>query len=73
MAPRKFALGDQVRLTTDPSLANNDPQDLYEISRMLPPQTNVWQYRVRRVSDGQERAVTESQLLKVTPGGPEAA
>jgi hypothetical protein len=64
MAPRKFTLGDQVRLTADPSLANN-PQDVHAISRMLPPQANVWQYRVKRVSDGQERAVSESQLLNV--------
>ena len=66
MTPRKFALGDEVRLTGDRSLATNDPQDVYAISRMLPPEGKVWQYRVKRVSDGQERAVTESQLLKVT-------
>jgi hypothetical protein len=67
MAPRKFTLGDQVRLTADPSSGTKDPQDVYAISRMLPPEANVWQYRVKRVSDGQERVVTESQLQKVTP------
>ena len=67
MAPRKFALGEQVRLTVDRSAEDNNPQDVYTISRLLPPEGNVWQYRVKRVSDGQERAVTESQLLKVTP------
>jgi hypothetical protein len=66
MAPRKFRLGDQVRLTADPSLGTNNPQDVYAISRMLPPEANVWQYRVKRISDGQERAATEPQLLKVT-------
>jgi hypothetical protein len=66
MAPRKFALGDQVRLTADPLLVTNTPQDVYTISRMLPPEADVWQYRVKRVSDGQERAVTKLQLLKVT-------
>jgi hypothetical protein len=71
MVPRKFTLGDQVRLTADPLLST--PQDLYTISRMLPAQEDVWQYRVKRVSDGQERAVTEWQLLKVTPKGPRAA
>ena len=65
MVPRRFRLGDQVRLTADPSSGTNNPQDAYTISRLLPPEANVWQYRVRRVSDGQERAVTESQLLKV--------
>jgi hypothetical protein len=73
MAPRKFTLGDQVRLTADPLLATNTPQDLYTISRMLPAQADVWQYRVKRIGDGQERAVTEWQLLKVTPKGPRAA
>jgi hypothetical protein len=36
---------------------------MYEVSRMLPAQANVWHYRVKRVSDGQERAVTEPQLI----------
>jgi hypothetical protein len=67
MAPRRFKLGDQVRLTVDRSSGDDNPQDVYTISRLLPPEGNVWQYRVKRVSDGQERVVTESQLLKVTP------
>ena len=41
MTPRKFALGDEVRLTGDPSLATNNPQDVYAISRMLPPEGKV--------------------------------
>jgi hypothetical protein len=73
MAPRKFALGDQVRLAADPLWVTNTPQDVYTISRMLPAQPNVWQYRVKRVSDGQERAVSESRLLKVTPERPRPA
>jgi hypothetical protein len=69
MTPRNFALGDHVRVALDSSLANNNPQDVYAISRMMPPQANVWQYRVKRVGDGQERAVNESQLVKVMPAG----
>jgi hypothetical protein len=72
MTPRNFALGDHVRLALDSSF-NNNPQDVYAISRMLPPQGNIWQYRVKRVSDGQERAVSESQLVKVTSEWPPAA
>ena len=67
MAPRQFTLGDHVRVALEASLANNNPQDLYTIFRMLPPQANIWQYRVKRVGDGQARAVSESQLVKVTP------
>jgi hypothetical protein len=66
MAQRKFAIGDQVRLTADNYLVNN-PWDVYTISRMLPAQANIWQYRVKREGDGQERAVSETELVNVTP------
>ena len=62
MEPRKFAVGNRVRLLLD-NYANDGPADLYEVSRRLPAQANVWQYRVKRVSDGQERAVSEPQLI----------
>jgi hypothetical protein len=63
MEARKFVIGDQVRLLLD-KYANDNPADVYTISRELPPTANVWQYRVKRVGDGQERAVSEQQLAK---------
>lgn len=63
MKARKFVIGDQVRLLLD-NYTNDNPADVYIISRELPPTANVWQYRVKRVSDGQERAVSELQLAK---------
>ena len=66
MAPRKFAVGDQVRLTAENYLVKN-PKGVYTISRMLPAQANIWQYRMKREGDGQERAVSETELVKVTP------
>jgi hypothetical protein len=63
MVSRKFTVGDRVRLSLDTSLSHN-PLDIYTVSRILPAQANVWQYRVKRDGDGQERAVSESQLLK---------
>jgi hypothetical protein len=63
MEARKFAIGDRVRLRLD-RYENDNPADLYSISRALPAMANVWQYRVKRVSDGQERAVNEQQLAK---------
>ncbi|MBV8456540.1 MAG: hypothetical protein JO122_07985 [Acetobacteraceae bacterium] len=66
MALRKFAIGDQVRLTAERYSVKN-PKDVYTISRMLPAQANIWQYRVKREGDGQERAASETQLVKVTP------
>jgi hypothetical protein len=63
MQTRKFSIGDQVRLLLD-NYANDNPADLYTVTRTLPETGNVWQYRVRRGGDGQERAVSESQLAK---------
>jgi hypothetical protein len=63
MEARKFAIGDRVRLQLG-SYANDNPADVYTISRALPEVANVWQYRVKRVGDGQERAVSEQQLAR---------
>ena len=63
MEARKFAIGDQVRLLLD-NYANDNPADVYTVSRALPAMANVWQYRVKRAGDGQERAVNEQQLTK---------
>ena len=63
MGVRKFAVGEQVRLLLD-SYQNNNPADVYTVSRALPAAANVWHYRVKRVGDGQERAVNEQQLAK---------
>ena len=63
METRKFAIGDQVRLLLDNN-ANDNPADVYTVSRELPAMDNVWQYRVKRVGDSQERAVSERQLAK---------
>jgi hypothetical protein len=64
MEPRKFALGDRVRLLLE-KYATDSSGDIYEVSRPLPAQANIWQYRVRRVGDGQERTVSEPQLVDV--------
>jgi hypothetical protein len=61
MEARKFAVGDRVRLRLDSHIVES-PANVYTISRALPFMANVWQYRVKRVGDGQERAVNEQQL-----------
>ena len=63
MEARQFAIGDQVHLLLD-NYVNDNPVDVFTISRALPAMANVWQYRVRRAGDGQERAVSEQQLAK---------
>lgn len=65
MEARKFAIGDQVRLRLDSSASEN-PADIYTIARALPATANVWQYRVKRLGDGQERAANEQQLTKAS-------
>lgn len=63
MNARKFSIGDRVHLRLG-SYAYDAPADVYTVSRVLPEMGNVWQYRVKRVGDGQERAVSEQQLAK---------
>ena len=63
MEVRKFAIGDQVRLRLDRHISES-PADVYTVSRALPAMANVWQYWVKRLGDGQERAVNEQQLMK---------
>ena len=63
MEARKFTIGEQVRLVLD-SYTENNAADVYTVSRALPATANLWHYRVKRVGDGQERAVHEQQLAK---------
>lgn len=63
MVSHRFALGDRVRLNLE-RYAENNPHDVYTISRKLPAEANVCQYRVKRVGDGQERTVSEHQIVK---------
>lgn len=61
MDARKFAVGDRVLLRLD-TYSDESSADVYTVARALPATANVWQYRVKRVSDGQERAASEQQL-----------
>ncbi len=65
MEARKFKIGDRVEVRLENFAANSSLWDIYTISQTLPFQANVWQYRVKRVGDNQERAVSEQQLSKL--------
>ena len=65
MEVRKFKIGERVQVRLDNLVANSSLRDVYTISQTLPAQSNVWQYRVKRVGDNQERAVSEHQLSKL--------
>jgi hypothetical protein len=62
MTTHKFSVGDRVRLVIS-KYAGEVPPGLYTISRQLPVEANVCQYRVRHVQDGHERVVRESQVM----------
>lgn len=70
MVLHKFSVGDRVRLTLD-RYVESSPWDIHTISRKLPAEANVCQYRVKRVGDGQERTVSEHQvqIVSVTAEG----
>jgi hypothetical protein len=68
MASHKFSVGDRVRLTLDRH-AESSPWDIHTISRKLPAEANICQYRVKRVGDGQERTVSEPQMVAVKAEG----
>jgi len=64
MVSHKFTVGDRVRLTLD-RYVESSPADIHTVSRKLPAEANVCQYRVKRVGDGQERTVSEHQVVAV--------
>jgi hypothetical protein len=62
MVTHKYAIGDRVRLIVD-KYAGDVPPGIYTVSRKLPVEANICQYRVRHAQDGHERVVRESQLM----------
>ena len=62
MATHKFAVGDRVRVIVS-KYAGDVPAGVYTISRKLPVEANVRQYRVKHAEDGHERVVREDQLI----------
>jgi hypothetical protein len=61
MSRHKYAIGDRVRLAIM-KYAGEAPPGVYAISRQLPIEANVCQYRVRHLEDGHERVVQEHQI-----------
>ena len=61
MTTHKYAVGERVRLAIGKYSGDASPGP-YTISRQLPVEANVCQYRIRHVQDGHERVVQESQI-----------
>lgn len=77
MTSHKFKVGDRVRLVKLPStnsLENflnmvttidvTEPQDVWEVTRLLPTDGRSFQYHVRGNRQGPERLVREEQLTR---------
>ena len=62
MPTHKFAVGDRVRLIVS-KYAGDVPAGVYTVSRRLPIEANICQYRVKHLQDGHERVVRESDLI----------
>lgn len=57
----KFKAGQTVRLSPS-NYDHHTPRGFYEVVRILPPDGDDNQYRVKSNSDGHERVVRESEL-----------
>jgi hypothetical protein len=64
MPLHRYAIGARVWVVLDRS-AESSRSDIYTVSRLLPVEAKVCQYRVKRVPDGQERLVREDQLISI--------
>jgi hypothetical protein len=65
MSSHKYAIGAQVRLAIS-KYAGQAPPGVYAISRLLPIEANVCQYRVKHLEDGHERVVQENQIAALS-------
>ena len=57
----KFAVGQTVRLATSRA-ESAAPSDSFEVVKLLPPQSNDNQYRIKSKFEKHERMVGESRL-----------
>ena len=66
MTRHKFQVGAIVELKSG-TLDPNAPRGFYRIERLLPVESQHVAYRVRHITDGHERVVTESRLSVTQP------
>ena len=60
MKRHKFKIGQ--RVTMLPSRFSVNREGAFQIVRLLPVEQGINHYRIKSVSDGHERVVTESEL-----------
>jgi hypothetical protein len=57
----RFKVGDTVDLKAD-TFHRGTPAGVYKVVRLMPPEGQDYQYRVKDNRDGSERAVRESEI-----------
>lgn len=70
-----FAVGETVKVL--PSTLGRRPKDIekslyantFTVTRLLPEEASIFQYRIKNTHTGQERVASESELSAVTPDG----
>jgi hypothetical protein len=61
MSDYRFRLGEHVRYTSGP-YGRADASAVYTVTRLLPPEGDDRQYRIKSAAEPHERVVKESQL-----------
>ena len=63
MSAHKYTIGQVVHFSPD-RIQLSSGRGRFKIVRLLPEAASVFQYRVKSVTDGQERVVREDQLFR---------
>jgi hypothetical protein len=61
VSDHKFKVGQTVRYTSGPYGRGSDG-GVYQVTKLLPPEGDDRQYRIKSVNEPHERVVKESQL-----------
>jgi hypothetical protein len=56
----KFKIGQLVNY-----LGRDRAYGVYQVTQLLPPEGNVFQYRIKNINESHERVAKESELRKV--------
>ena len=60
MSGHKFKIGQLVNY-----LGRDCAYGVYQVTQLLPPEGNVFQYRIKNINESHERVAKESELRKV--------
>jgi hypothetical protein len=64
MAGHKFRVGQTVHFTSG-ALDRGGSSGVYQVTRLLPPEGDDHQYRIKSADEPHERVVKESQLNRI--------